>query len=174
MNLPFKKHPVLMGFAALLVLLAAISDRPQENDNIVAAVVTPSQSMNRGTARLSSSDDEVPRLPLELLNRSIDGQEAANLFTAKSWYVPPPPPPPPKPVPPPPPTAPPLPFTYMGKYLEQDARQIFFLVKGDRLFTVAEGDIVEGVYRVDGVSGRQLGLTYLPLNIKQSIFTGES
>lgn len=101
-----------------------------------------------------------------------DGQ-AVDLFQAKSWYVPPPPPPPPKPRPPPPPTAPPLPYTYLGQYLEPGGRQVIFLVKGDRLYTTTPGEVIDNTYRVEGIQSGQLGLIYLPLNIKQTMFVGE-
>ncbi|MDD4880630.1 MAG: hypothetical protein PHR30_06340 [Gallionellaceae bacterium] len=97
-----------------------------------------------------------------------------NLFSAKSWYVPPPPPPPPKPLPPPPPMAPPLPFAFMGQYLEPGGHQVIFLVKGDRLYTTSPGEVIDGTYRVEGIQSGQLGLTYLPLNIKQTMFVGET
>ncbi len=113
-------------------------------------------------------------LDLAQLRREADAGEPGNVFASKSWYVPPPPPPPPPvKVVPPPPTAPPLPFTYLGRY--QDAgKPVFFLVKGDRVLTVKEGDIIEGNYRVDGIAGSTLGLTYLPLNIKQTLDIGSA
>jgi hypothetical protein len=61
----------------------------------------------------------------------------------------------------------------MGKLLEEEQRRsLFFLVKGDRLYTAAEGDVIDDTYRVEGISSGQLGLTYLPLNIRQFIPIG--
>jgi hypothetical protein len=76
-------------------------------------------------------------------------------------------------VPPPPPTAPPLPFTYLGRY-DESAKPVIFLVRGDRVLLVSTGDIIEGTYRVDGIAGTSLGLTYLPLNIKQTLDIGHA
>jgi hypothetical protein len=77
------------------------------------------------------------------------------------------------PPPPPPPTAPPLPFSYMGRLLEETPqRPVYFLVKGDKLYTVAEGELIDGTYRLEGVDSGQLALTYLPLNIRQFIPMG--
>jgi hypothetical protein len=45
---------------------------------------------------------------------------------------------------------------------------------GDRILTVKEGEIFEGNYRLDGVTGSKLGLTYLPLNIKQTLDMGNA
>jgi hypothetical protein len=99
---------------------------------------------------------------------------AGNAFAAMSWYVPPPPPPPPpppKPLPPPAPTAPPMPFSFLGLY-EEGARRVILLVRGDLIYTVSEGDVIDNTYRVERLSAGQLVLTYLPLNIKQTIGTG--
>lgn len=91
----------------------------------------------------------------------------ANAFNSKSWYVAPPPPPPP---PPPVPTAPPLPFTYLGRYEDQPA-VVVVLAKGDRVYTVAEGDVIDGTYRVDQITDDAVHLVYLPMNINQSLST---
>ncbi|BCB27610.1 hypothetical protein SKTS_24960 [Sulfurimicrobium lacus] len=117
------------------------------------------------------------RVELERLDHAAlqaNGNEnIGNVFGATSWYVPPPPPPPPPPQPPPKPTAPPMPFTYLGLY-QENSGQVIMLLKGDRLYTVAVGDVIESTYRVDRVEHGMVEMTYLPLNIKQSISTGNS
>ncbi len=113
--------------------------------------------------------------PAQLRRKPASG-EPANAFESKSWYVPPPPPPPAPPappLPPPVPTAPPLPFTYLGQYQDSD-KPVILLVKQDRIYTVKAGDVIEGTYRVEGIVGATLGLTYLPLNIKQILNIGTS
>lgn len=107
-------------------------------------------------------------LNLEKLQRAPAEDDATDLFAAKSWYVPPPPP---KPMPPPPPSAPPLPFAYMGKLIE-DGQMTVFLTKQDRNYVVKTGDTIDGTYKVDEVSARMLTLTYLPLKIKQTLMIG--
>lgn len=99
--------------------------------------------------------------------------ESGNIFGATSWYVPPPPPPPPPPAPPPVPTAPPMPFTYLGRY-EDTPTLLAILVKGDRMYIVAEGDVIEDTYRIERLTSGMVELTYLPLDIKQSLSTGEA
>jgi hypothetical protein len=64
-----------------------------------------------------------------------------------------------------------MPFTYLGLY-EEGSGKVIMLVKGDRIYTVTEGDVIENTYRVDRVSAGVVELTYLPLNIRQSISTG--
>jgi hypothetical protein len=108
--------------------------------------------------------DALARAPLE---------DVPDLFKSLSWYVPPPPPPPTPPPPPPPPTAPPLPFAYLGQYLDGNTALIL-LTRGDRLLSVAPGDIIDRVYQVGRPAGGQLTFTYLPLHIEQSLTTGVS
>jgi len=110
------------------------------------------------------------RLALEQIQRT-HGEEAdqiQDVFKAKSWYVPPPPP---KPVPPPPPAPPPLPFTYMGKLLEEGKLTVF-ISHQDRNYAVKAGDTIEGSYRVDKVEAQGVLFTYLPLNMQQTLAIG--
>lgn len=132
----------------------------------------PTQSRVPKTGKDSLSD-ELRRIRIGRLTCSAEPGASTDLFAGKSWYVPPPPPKPKPPPPPPPPTAPPLPFAFMGSYQETDGRLIIFLTKGERLYTVSPGDVIDGTYRVEDVVSGQLGLTYLPLNIRQSMSVGE-
>ncbi len=116
-----------------------------------------------------SLGDEVKRVQRERLACVAEPGQTADIFASKSWYVPPPPPPP---KPPPPPTAPPLPFSFMGSYQEADGKQVFFLTKGENLYTVSSGDVIDGIYRVEEASAGRLELTYLPLNIRQAMNIG--
>lgn len=97
---------------------------------------------------------------------------ATNLFAAKTWVVPPPPPPPaPPPGPPPPPTAPPLPFRLLGK-LDDATTVKAFLQKGEQVYTVGVGDVIDGTYRVDSIKTGQMTLIYLPLSTSQTLTGG--
>lgn len=116
-----------------------------------------------------------PHLELERLQRpsepATNQQVTTHAFGAMTWHVPPPPPPTKsqtRPLPPPPPTAPPMPFSFMGRY-EEGGTRIILLVKGDRIYTVSEGDVIDSTYRVERMAAGQLELTYLPMNIKQTI-----
>jgi hypothetical protein len=112
---------------------------------------------------------------LERLTRPHPEQEAevGDAFAATSWYVPPPPPPPPPPAPPAKPTAPPVPFTYLGRYEDAPTR-VVILIKGDRMYTVTAGEIIEDTYRIERVTSAMVELTYLPLNVRQTLSTGEA
>jgi hypothetical protein len=97
------------------------------------------------------------------------GKAFANL----SWIPPAPPQrvaPPPPPPPPVVPVAPPLPFTFVGLLEQGSARPQAFISKGDVLFVVSAGDMLEGgTYRVDTLSAQQITMTYLPLNTPQTL-----
>lgn len=105
--------------------------------------------------------------------------EVADLFSAKSWFVPPPPPPPPPPAPvlppppPPAPTAPPLPFTFLGQMVEDQRAQVF-LARGDRVLTVFVGASIDASYRLESLRAGVLTFVYVPLDIKQTLATGVS
>lgn len=173
---------LLVVAAVSIAMTAAIDDggaavKATESDE-------PHSARHKTAGKGRSSATQELRVELERLARPEPAQEAVpqdeagdagGIFSVTSWYVPPPPPPsrPSPPPPPPKPTAPPLPFSYLGSYQESQA-VILMLVKGDRIYTVSAGDVIENIYRVEGVVGGRVELTYLPLNIKQTIDTGEA
>jgi hypothetical protein len=99
----------------------------------------------------------------------------ANLFAGHSWYTPPPPAPaqvrtqPVQRVP----TAPPLPFSYLGRFEQHGAATLYYLVKDDRVYDVKIGDVIDDIYRVDSVINGQLMFTYLPLSSSQGLRLGD-
>jgi hypothetical protein len=66
------------------------------------------------------------------------------------------------------PSAPPLPFTYVGR-LTQDGVTEVFVTRGDELISVAAGRSIDAEYRVDSISASRIAFTYLPLKTKQSL-----
>lgn len=82
----------------------------------------------------------------------------------------PPPPPPPPPVvavEAPPPMAPPFPHAWVGRLNDQVQRAV--LTGGEATWVVAVGDVIDGQWRIDQIQERQLSLTYLPLQQRQTI-----
>ena len=109
---------------------------------------------------------------LEAMKLARARPPVAELFPAKSWQEAPPPPPPPPPaavVP----TAPPLPFTFMGRTFDSE-RPTVFLVKGERAYLASEGDVIDEIYRLEKVESGQLTLMYLPLMALQTLPVGEN
>ena len=94
---------------------------------------------------------------------------ARDLFSVRNWN----PPPPPTPVVVPVPVAPPMPFSFLGKKLENDAWEIY-LARGEQTFIVRTGQVLDGVWRVDKVAPPNLAFTYLPLGQAQTLLIGDS
>lgn len=70
------------------------------------------------------------------------------------------------------PTAPPLPFAYIGKVIE-DGTETVFLTREDKSYAVKRGETIDGVYRVEKIAPSSVTFTYLPLRQKQQLATGE-
>ena len=169
MRMPTKREWALLGLAPVVILAVAGVERGDAEDVVAVAEAAKPRSTQAEASRSAGAEN----LDVSQLQREANAAEAGNAFESKSWYVPPPPPPPAQPLPPPPPSAPPLPFTYLGRY-QDAAKPVIFLVRGDRVLLVSAGDVIEGTYRVDGIAGRSLGLTYLPLNIRQTLDIGNA
>lgn len=73
--------------------------------------------------------------------------------------------------PPPKPMAPPLPYTYMGKVVDQGQLSVF-LTRNGKPYVARPGDVLDGQYRVDAINPPVLELTYLPLEQKQTLNIG--
>ena len=73
--------------------------------------------------------------------------------------------------PPPPPQAPPLPFTFMGRLSEARDTTVFLTV-GERNLIVKPGDTIDNTYKVEEVSDTGVVLTYLPMNLRQTLPIG--
>jgi len=163
----------VLGSALLGVLLLAFN-----GDEEVATVAQPVEKSRKVSKQKMVEREVLTHVELERLapRGEEDQPEVGNVFKVTSWYVAPPPPPPPPPepyMPPPEPTAPPMPFTYLGRY-EDALSQIAILLKGDKVYNVTAGELIDNTYRLDRIAAGQLDLTYIPLNIKQNIRTGEA
>ena len=116
-------------------------------------------------------------LPSSAARPTLKDKASAGILAQSSWFIPPPPPPPSPPPPPtpppPPPSAPPLPFIYLGKYLEGDV-QLVILNQGGRVLTVAPGEVLDKNYRIERIEASNVVIKYLPLGISQTLSTGSS
>jgi hypothetical protein len=167
--MPSRKRLVLFGLLALSIAAAAwVTEFPvNASDDIIALVAERPAATHKEAVKLPV--DDKPALSMDKLQRPQMEVGDLNPFGAKSWYVPPPPPPP---EPLPKPTAPPLPFTYVGKLQEDDGHWVIYLVKGDQSYAVSKGETFDSVYRLEGIENGNLVIQYLPLSIKQILAIG--
>lgn len=64
--------------------------------------------------------------------------------------------------------APPLPFRYMGKLVENGKLEVFVL-RGAEHFSVTAGQKIDNDYRVEKVTDTEIVFTYLPLKTRQAL-----
>ena len=184
------RHAILVLALVGAGLLAAFGDRTPAGDiaepaerpaarAVPARAPEPTAATPVASARTADAAPAQPVLalvPRDVLIGEGDaafGQGGAGPFAHQDWTPPPPPPPPPQPAPPPPPpTAPPLPFTFLGKSVGNGAWEVY-LARGDRTYVVREkGAVIDGTYRVESIAPPVLTLTYLPLNQVQQLNIG--
>ncbi len=174
----FSRSPwAVFGVAASAAVMAMGSGQeqaPGKNGRNGVQPVSMVPTFSKETLKPVAAEErvELERM-LELQRHGSEDTKVENVFNATSWYVPPPPPPPSQDLAPQQPTAPPLPFAYFGEYRDAaSGTRVIFLSSADRVYTVSEGDVIDGTYSVGAINGGQVEITYLPLNIKQSLNTG--
>jgi hypothetical protein len=145
---------------------------------VVEAVVRTASAKPTAPTIVRASAPKVNPSIVQLAPRTPESDDAppahaseATLFASKDWS-----PPPavlkPKPVEAlPPPTAPPLPFTYLGKAQSAGKWEVF-LARGNQTFILNSKSVIDGVYRVDAIEPPLLKLMYLPLNQVQQLNIG--
>lgn len=111
-------------------------------------------------------------LPLDRLSRTFVAVDDTDPFAVKSWAPPLPAPAQAPVITPPAPTVPPLPFTFAGKLELDGGKWLVYLVNGEQSFAASQGEIFDGVYRLDGIDHGNLVITYLPMTSKQLLPIG--
>lgn len=99
--------------------------------------------------------------------KSPKPSKSSELFQSKSWFTAPPS----QQIstlPPPPPTAPQLTFTFIGRMIDGN-EVILFLSNNGRQYNVKNGDVIDDNYRVEKINATNAILTYLPMNIQQTL-----
>lgn len=169
MALTLRTRRMLLGAALAVTLIAVAWTHQQTQDEAAPGVVLP---VKETTARRVATRADV-HLALDKLHRNDAAKLAGikDVFQTQSWYVAPPPPSSLPTAPPPPPAPPPLPFAYMGQLLD-NGKLTIFLTRQDQNYAVKPGDTFDGTYRVDSVDAQRVVLTYLPLNMQQTLATG--
>lgn len=151
-------------------LAMAFSGQEDTSTVVVDAVAKNHSSVKRSDAGQHEQATSDVSFELSAIKRAVPGNiKTSGLFQSKSWYAPPPPPPVASSIPPPQPTAPPLSFTYIGRMID-GSEVTLFLYKNDQQYTVKVNDVLDTTYRVDKITDNSAVLTYLPMNIQQTLF----
>jgi hypothetical protein len=164
-DIPRRAAAVVVALALIASVVAGREDL--SSDPQAAPVPASTPAVNGVTPQAS-----LPDLDLDKLNRVGKGDKITDLFASKA-AVPTPPPvtmviAPAPPPPPPAPTTPPLPFRYFGKWIDRD-RTVVFLWNNSEGHSVAAGDTVEGIYRIESITDSSVDFIYLPLGSKQTL-----
>jgi hypothetical protein len=62
----------------------------------------------------------------------------------------------------------------MGMLREASGAAVVFITRGERMYSVRAGDVIDGTYRVEAVGAGEMTFVYLPMNEKQTLRIGES
>jgi len=167
-------------FGTLAVALAwsgwlAFNGEPDDDAaglvEVADAPARPARTAEPASVRpLQATPSAKPRAPSETAPRMAIAR--ADLFPKQTWFIPPPPPPPPPRSPPPPPQAPALPFTYMGSW-QEDSTTTYYLTRNSLPVSVRVGQILDGAWQLEQVTGKSLNFIYLPLNQVRSLRMGD-
>lgn len=174
MKWPVRASKPLLIVLAVVIAIALLPTGKQDEAVATARAQVPPRNALPAQQASAQQPAEQVHVELEKLSKQKtpedEGKPVANAFKSTSWYIAKPAPPPPPPPPPPEPTAPPLPFTYMGRY-EDPPKLLVILASGNKVYTVSEGEVIDGNYRVEHITDSAVSLVYLPLNINQSLST---
>jgi len=165
-----KRWLVLGGLLALTVWLV-LNVPESENDLVIINPVSSSKhqlKLDRSTLPVEAKKDSqislVQRLPIT--GKSVDlfglEQEIKPKNKVKPIIRP-------KPIA----KAPALPFTYVGKLVENNTVKVF-LLEDQRLHIVKKGEKIGENYQLKNVSDQQISWLYLPLNITQKMSIGKA
>ena len=102
----------------------------------------------------------------------VAAEVGRDLFATHS-FLPPPPKVSERLGPPPVPMAPPLPFRYQGRLIEE-GRTTVFLAQGDRILPARTGDLLNNQYRVESVTASTIIFIFEPLKQRQTLTIGSA
>lgn len=179
-----KKSSTKWFYVALVLTLAlvgwtAFHGDSEQNDLIDDNTSQDSSNRHRNTHLnqlnkehqiMDNADDSSHNMPIALktLKGHTSSQKIRDVFEVHSW-IPVVAPKKAEPVVPPPPEAPPVPFIYVGKLEDSPKGTQIFLMANNKLYSVLLGNNIDQEWRLDSEDVNTLTLTYLPLNLTQSL-----
>lgn len=172
-----KKRKMIIGGVLVATLIAAVL--VEVDDEPELHVPESLQSGRTAQDRTNKTDSSAAQLDVSKLGQRKFSPLAGELFASTNWV--------PKRVvsddpeeeaikmaqaaralAPPAPTAPPLQFKYAGKAIADNETWVFLSQSGENLITKIGGKIND-TYRLDSINDTAITMTYLPLNIKQTL-----
>jgi hypothetical protein len=132
------------------------------------AVAEPNKPQHAKKLAANDLPNNQPLIPWQNMKREPFTDKPYDLFKVHSWLVIPPVKKI-KPLPPPPPVAPPAPFTYIGKLEDSPKGTQVFLMANGKLYLAVKGEKINQQWRFDAEDANALRLTYLPLNLAQTL-----
>jgi hypothetical protein len=154
----------LIGVSVLVVL-----DRGEPPAGAVVEPASPRERARDSSEPAAESTRSAQDTMILAIRPRSAASDAGDAFAVRDWS--PPPPPAAKPPPPPPPSAPPFPYAFFGKKLEDGVWQVF-LRRDERILVVKSLDTIDNAYRIDEIRPPVMTLTYLPLQQKQMLAIG--
>ena len=158
--------PALRRFALAAALVTAVVSAAlvptEEAPPAKRAAGAPPSRADSPDRRTKAREIEVPQV-LNYRRSTEEKVDVVDIFEARP--VPGPAPVVAKPEPPE------LPFVFMGR-IEEAGHLKVVLVQGDQMHIIAKGQQFAGTYRLDEVGANELVLTYLPLDVRQSLPMG--
>lgn len=166
MSIPVRQRWIAYAIALALALVAARWAGGQDRAEPRSAGAQSARDARDATPAATRTE-ALPELQLDRLGKRVAPAPAGDPFQTQSW-APPAESMPRRNLAPPRPVAPPIPFDYIGKMVD-DATTIVFLRRQDRNYVVRAGDTLDGTYRVEKVGDDALELVYLPLGARQAL-----
>ena len=153
----------------------ATSPRPARAVGADAGTPQPERAPRAGASATRATSMPTPAQARELsvwadawAHRSSDPWGATRPDARWSWAAQqPPPPPPPPPQEAPPPMAPPFPYAWVGRFVDEAPRAVIAGPNGT--WVLRQGEVIEGQWRLGAIGERQLTVTFLPLSQDQTV-----
>ncbi|GAB3244547.1 hypothetical protein [Chitinimonas naiadis] len=167
-----RRHWLLLGGFLLAGYLAIWGNEPPP---VAQAGTLPKPAAQSASARPAPAivpASTIALIPREQLMQEPAKQAGGNPFAARQLPAPAVTAPPPVATVAPVPTAPPLPFQFLGKKLEDGVWEVY-LDAANQTLIVHSGDKLLGNYRVDEIRPPNMMLTYLPLDMRQTLVIGQ-
>ncbi|MES2742569.1 MAG: hypothetical protein V4754_16720 [Pseudomonadota bacterium] len=175
---------MVLGAAAALTLIAAYFAPDEEGGVVGPAGATPRAVAPAAPPQAAPVAGLMSIRPDLRIHPRRDDSDLGNVFAKQSWQAEPP-----KKVLPaegddaPAPAkprraaqaasgAPPLPFQFLGRFVD-DGQAAYFLQAGERNVVARVGEQVDDSYRLDSASDDTLTFTYLPLKQQQQLLVGD-